>query len=93
MRCLLPTLLLLTAACTDQSETAIAPQQIRPAKIHVVSGGSSDVVHEFTARIEALQTVDLSFEVGGPLAELSVKEGETVAKGTLVAAQIGRAHV
>lgn len=85
-RCLLPLLLLLTAACSDRSQVEIAPQQVRPAKIQVVSNASGDVTHEFTARIEALQTVDLSFEVAGNLAELAVKEGETITQGTLIAA-------
>ena len=37
-------------------------------------------------RVDAAQTVDLSFEVAGPLARLDVKEGQSVKSGELVAA-------
>ena len=59
---------------------------LRPAKIMTVTNAGEEVFHEFPARIEALQTVDISFEVGGPLAELPIREGETVSRGALVAA-------
>ena len=40
----------------------------------------------FTARIEALQAIDMSFEVGGPLRKFPVREGEKVQQGSLLAA-------
>ncbi len=86
MRVLLICFAVLLASCAERTEVEVAPQNIRPAKIMTIEAEGSDVVHEFTARIEALQTVDLSFEVGGPLAQLPVREGETLEKSTLVAA-------
>ena len=41
--------------------------------------------YNFTARLEALQSVDLSFEVGGPLREVFVREGESIQAGASVA--------
>ena len=43
------------------------------------------VQYNFTARLEALQSIDLSFEVGGPLHEMPVREGESVAAGSMIA--------
>lgn len=83
------TLLLLAltvAGCSDRTPPEPEQQNIRPAKLMTLSGSENQSTFEFTARIEALQTVDMSFEVGGPLANITVKEGETIKKGALVAA-------
>ena len=77
---------LLLSGCSDRKPPPGEAQNIRPARMMTVSRASDEVVHEFSARIEALQTVDLSFEVGGPLSEVPVREGESIIKGTLVAA-------
>ena len=67
-------------------DTSTEKDIIRPAKIMTVARAEEEILHEFPARIEALQSVDLSFEVGGPLARLPIREGETLTQGTLVAA-------
>lgn len=41
---------------------------------------------EFVGQVEAAQTVDLKFEVGGTLHVLNAREGETLRAGTLIAA-------
>jgi len=86
MRALVPLLLLLATACSDRTPPEPEPQNIRPARVMTVALQGEENLNEFPARIEALQTVDLSFEVGGPLARLPVKEGEAIAEGTVVAA-------
>jgi len=43
------------------------------------------VQYNFTARLEALQSIDLSFEVGGPLREMPVREGESIQTGSMIA--------
>ncbi|MFT7218857.1 MAG: RND family efflux transporter MFP subunit [Candidatus Azotimanducaceae bacterium] len=79
-------LFLMLAGCDGTEVASVESQITRPAKILTIANESDDIVLEFSARIEALQTIDLSFEVGGPLAELPILEGETLARGALVAA-------
>ena len=83
---LIISLIVLLVSCTERIPPDPVPQNIRPAKLMKVEGMSSNAEYSFTARLEALQTIDLSFEVGGPLQQLLVKEGETVSSGSLVAA-------
>ncbi len=85
---ILPLLLmtLAIAGCSDRTPPEPEQQNIRPAKLMTLSGSENQTTFQFTSRIEALQNVDMSFEVGGPLAEITVKEGETINKGALVAA-------
>ncbi len=78
--------LLLMAACTDRTPPEPETQYVRPAKLMTIEGTRETRTLVFTARIEALQTIDLSFEVGGPLADITVREGETAIAGALVAA-------
>ena len=85
MRSAIILLLAALSACSDRSPPEPAPQHIRPAKLMTVAGGHQNTLYEFIARVEALQSVDLSFEVGGPLAELPVLEGEFIKKGALIA--------
>jgi RND family efflux transporter MFP subunit len=81
-------LLLLAALAACQREPPPEPvdQSIRPARIFRVTSGADIVRHQFVGRVEASQTVDVSFEVGGPLEQLEVREGQTVPRGSLIAA-------
>ena len=72
--------------CQPEDNQNLTQEVIRPAKIMAVESSSEEILHEFPARIEALQSVDLSFEVGGPLAELPIREGEAIQQGALIAA-------
>ena len=76
----------LLAGCEARTEPDVADQSIRPAKLIVARAGGAATVHEFVARVEAAQSIDLSFEVDGVLAELPVREGQTIERGELVAA-------
>ena len=76
----------LLAGCGARTEPAAVEQSIRPAKVIVVQAPGRVTTHEFVARVEAAQSIDLSFEVDGVLAELSVREGQTIERGELVAA-------
>ena len=71
--------------CSDRSTLKIADQNIRPAKLMTVTNQSEGRKYNFTARLEALQSVDLSFEVGGPLREIFVREGESIPAGASIA--------
>ena len=72
--------------CEDQAEVVVADQSVRPARIFQVVAEGDSITYEFVGRVEAAQTVDMSFEVAGPLAELPVLEGTTVPAGSLIAA-------
>ena len=86
MRYLLPLLYLLICGCERAGQTAVADQSIRPARIFQVASEGATIKHEFVARVEASQTVDVSFEVSGPLAELPILESQSVKAGELIAA-------
>ncbi len=79
-------LVFLTGCESGNSAMTVGGEIIRPAKIMAVVRLGDEIQHEFPARVEALQSVDLSFEVGGPLTHLPIREGEILAKGALVAA-------
>ncbi|MCZ6711678.1 MAG: efflux RND transporter periplasmic adaptor subunit [Gammaproteobacteria bacterium] len=72
-------------ACEQAPELVVKDQSIRPARIFQVVQRGATIKHEFVARIEAAQTVDVSFEVSGPLARLPVLEGQSVPAGALIA--------
>jgi RND family efflux transporter MFP subunit len=76
----------LLAGCERAQEATVTDQSIRPARVFQVSKQGSINKHEFVARVEAAQTVDVSFEVSGPLEQLAVLEGQSVAAGALIAA-------
>jgi RND family efflux transporter MFP subunit len=64
----------------------VEDQSIRPARIFQITAAPSHLEYQFVGRVEARQTVDMSFEVNGPMAELPVREGQSVARGELIAA-------
>lgn len=77
---------LLASACGQQVASEPADQSVRPARIFVVQNTLDTRRHEFVGRVEAAQSIDVSFEVSGPLAMLPVLEGQTIQHGELVAA-------
>jgi RND family efflux transporter MFP subunit len=85
MKILLVLSILFSLGCENRKPPAPESQQVRPAKIMTISGSSDFDEFEFTGRVEALQTSDLSFEVGGRLINVAVKEGEEISQGTLIA--------
>ncbi|WP_421790103.1 efflux RND transporter periplasmic adaptor subunit [Hyphobacterium sp.] len=62
-----------------------APSQPRLVQIASVEGVGPQRNYEFVGRIEAIQSVDLSFQVGGQLAELPATDGLAITQGELVA--------
>jgi len=57
----------------------------RPVKTFVLAGGQADDKRSFPARIEASRRAELGFRVPGTIKEILVKEGETIAEGTVMA--------
>jgi len=82
---------LLLASCQDEGKDAIAEAEAalmaepRPAKVIKISDQIGLLSRRFTGRVEAVQTVDLSFQVAGRLIELPVLESQPITKGDLVA--------
>lgn len=70
----------------ERAEPPAAEQAVRPAKLFRVTAHRATTVHTFVGRLDAAQTVDVSFEVPGEVLELPVREGQSVAKGGLIAA-------
>lgn len=55
------------------------------AKIFEVAPGDGSVTREFYGRVAARETVDLAFQVGGQIVELSVVEGQPIAASSVIA--------
>jgi RND family efflux transporter MFP subunit len=64
----------------------VLDQAVRPAKLFMISGHQNIIRHQFIGRLDAAQTLDVSFEVDGALLALPLREGQAVSKGDLVAA-------
>ncbi len=73
---------LLAACSAPQDSMAPAPRRVM---IESVSSMAPQSQFEFVGRVEARQTVDLAFQVGGQLAEFPLGEGQPIAEGDLVA--------
>ncbi|MFT7244243.1 MAG: RND family efflux transporter MFP subunit [Candidatus Azotimanducaceae bacterium] len=79
-------LVLGVSGCSDRQPPSIDDQMVRQAKLMTVETVSPFQELEFVGRVEAAQTVDMSFQVPGPLAQMSLLEGQTLKRGELVAA-------
>lgn len=79
-------LVLNTSGCSDRQQPPIKNQMVRQAKLMTVEIVSPIQELEFVGRVEAMQTVDMSFQVAGPLAQLPILEGQTLKQGELIAA-------
>ncbi len=57
---------------------------VRPVKVMTVTSAGTVFKRTFPGRVRVAQRVDLAFQVGGPLIELPVDEGQEVKKDSLV---------
>ncbi|MEO3413298.1 efflux RND transporter periplasmic adaptor subunit [Roseovarius sp. CAU 1744] len=73
------------AASIGLASVAQAQDAPKLAKIITVSSQSGDVTRQFFGRVVAKETVDLAFQVGGQLVDLTAIEGETIREGDLIA--------
>ncbi len=71
-----------SAAKAEASRMAEA----RPVRIHTVEADGAARTRQFSGRVRAVQTVDLSFQVGGEIVKMPVRESQRVKKGDLIAA-------
>ena len=75
----------LLAGCSGEAQEQKAPP---PPLVQVYEVGADDqtVVRHFVARVDALSTVDLSFQVAGRINQLADRQGVVVPEGELLAA-------
>ncbi|GAA5524414.1 toluene efflux pump periplasmic linker protein TtgG [Microbulbifer aestuariivivens] len=74
------------AACSDSSGDDQPAERVWPVKIASVAGAEEMSARQFAGRVIAVQTLDLSFQVGGKLKEMKFSEGEIIPRGKLIAA-------
>ena len=79
-------LLVFLGACADRAEPPALDQSVRPVKLFMVQDQLGVHSYEFVGRVEAARSVDMTFEVSGPLRHLPVLEGQTIKQGELIAA-------
>lgn len=83
--------LLILAACSPIVEEA-QEEVVRPAKLIEILSTSNVQTLRSPAVIQASQSSDLTFQVGGEITSLSVVEGQEVRKGAVIARLNQRAY-
>jgi len=79
-------LLLIAALLSGCDATpTITPEVTRTVRVATVSANNSLIQRRFVGRVEAVSTVDLSFQVPGRLMTLPRQEGIFIPKGQLIA--------
>ena len=75
-----------TALCSLIASRAMALQEgVRPAKLITIEASTSVRSISLPAVVEAVNSADLAFQVGGVLTDISVIEGDSVTKGAVIA--------
>lgn len=72
-------------ACSDSTTEHAHDTHLRPVKITTVESGMPERIRRFPAVVEATQSADLTFRVGGELTRLSVRPGQQVEQGHIIA--------
>lgn len=72
------------ASCSKEEEK-LAEEIIQPAKTLTIKPANETLMLRFPGKVRASRRVDLSFKVSGPLIEFSVREGQHVKKGDVLA--------
>ncbi|KJK03500.1 hypothetical protein UB43_03100 [Pseudomonas sp. 21] len=81
-----PACLLLAGLLAGCGPTPSAPVEIvRPVKLYSVPAATAEGVRQFPGQLVASDEVDLSFRLAGHLKTLTVKQGQRVERGQLIA--------
>ncbi|SEL64335.1 RND family efflux transporter, MFP subunit [Roseivivax marinus] len=72
-------------AAQESEDSAQASSPPRPAKLMTLDDGGDRISRRFYGRVEARETVDLAFQVGGQIIEFPATEGSAIPEGDLVA--------
>lgn len=83
--------LLLVASCAP-AEEVVQAEVIRPAKLIEITSTSNVQTLSSPAVIQASQSSDLTFQVGGEITSLDVVEGQEVRRGAIIARLDQRAY-
>ena len=78
-------ILVLLTGCEPPAVESDQRAIVRPAKIFEVVENAQNIRHTFVGRVDAAQTVDLSFEVSGQLLTLPILEGQSVGASSVLA--------
>ena len=73
----------LVAGCSRKEPTR--PEAVRPVKTMTVAAGATLDTRSFPGKVDASKRVELAFQVPGVLGNLPVKEGQTIARGQIIA--------
>lgn len=76
------TLIVLVAGCSRKAPPS--PEAVRPVRTLLISAGEENIQRTFPGRVEASKQVELAFQVPGVLVNLSVREGQKVARGEVI---------
>lgn len=77
---------LVLAACDDGAAVLLQGEPVRPVRLETVGPVDELESRRFVGRVDAVSTVDLSFQVAGRIVEIPVQQGAIVPKGGLIAA-------
>lgn len=79
---------LVLSACSNDDKQSVPTLDERPlvVKLHTVSPASGERQFHFPAKISAVKTIDIAFEVSGRLTRLDLVQGRQLKKGHLLAA-------
>ena len=74
------------AGCSESKSDENQTERQWPVKVVVVASNENTGLRHFAGQVKAVQTLDMSFQVGGQLDSLPLKEGEVIPRGKVIAA-------
>jgi RND family efflux transporter MFP subunit len=77
--------LIFLAACGSKDGEDDREPAVRPVKLITLSGASDLQITRYPAVLDAAESADLSFQVGGLIADLAVSDSQNVQQGDVIA--------
>lgn len=77
--------LLLTGCSSNEDETVVEKEIVRPVKLITIEPTDAINIRRFPAELKASEEADIAFRVGGQLMQVNVVAGQRVKKGELLA--------
>lgn len=78
-------LLVFVTSCGKKEEKVPEKKVVRPVKIMTIMSSEEAFKRKFPGKVRAAKRVELAFQVGGPLIELPIEEGQNVKRRQLLA--------